>query len=202
MRPGRHSVVGCQMLRWVRSLCLALAAAGPAIIFVTSIANALSLSLQEQSSFTFSLTGVSSISFAGNVYGSPAPPPYPDYGPEYYGWSIYAVGEIYDIDGALLGSATYSANFSGGLHSTNHCLGCSQAAFLSVPIEAVALRIIAEAGAYAWINPDPQLFVFHDGSLNEVPLPAALPLFATGLGVMGLLAWRRKRKAGALAAAA
>jgi hypothetical protein len=27
------------------------------------------------------------------------------------------------------------------------------------------------------------------------PLPAALPLFATGLGAMGLLGWRRKRKA-------
>ena len=27
------------------------------------------------------------------------------------------------------------------------------------------------------------------------PLPAALPLFATGLGALGLLAWRRKRKA-------
>jgi hypothetical protein len=34
------------------------------------------------------------------------------------------------------------------------------------------------------------------------PLPAALPLFATGLGAMGLLGWRRKRKnAAALAAA-
>jgi hypothetical protein len=31
--------------------------------------------------------------------------------------------------------------------------------------------------------------------LAPVPLPAALPLFATGLGVMGLLGWRRKRKA-------
>jgi hypothetical protein len=28
------------------------------------------------------------------------------------------------------------------------------------------------------------------------PLPAALPLFATGLGALGLLGWRRKRKAG------
>ena len=27
------------------------------------------------------------------------------------------------------------------------------------------------------------------------PLPGALPLFATGLGVLGLLGWRRKRKA-------
>jgi hypothetical protein len=36
--------------------------------------------------------------------------------------------------------------------------------------------------------------------LNPVPLPAALPLFATGLGALGLLGWRRKRKAAALAA--
>ena len=34
------------------------------------------------------------------------------------------------------------------------------------------------------------------------PLPAALPLFATGIGAMGLLGWRRKRKnAGVIAAA-
>ena len=32
-----------------------------------------------------------------------------------------------------------------------------------------------------------------------VPLPAALPLFASGLGAMGLLGWRRKRKAQAAA---
>ena len=32
-------------------------------------------------------------------------------------------------------------------------------------------------------------------SLDPTPLPAALPLFASGLGVLGLLGWRRKRKA-------
>ena len=26
------------------------------------------------------------------------------------------------------------------------------------------------------------------------PIPAALPLFATGLGALGLIGWRRKRK--------
>ncbi len=31
-------------------------------------------------------------------------------------------------------------------------------------------------------------------SLNQSPIPAALPLFATGLGAFGLLGWRRKRK--------
>ncbi len=35
---------------------------------------------------------------------------------------------------------------------------------------------------------------------DSTPLPAALPLFASGLGGFGLLAWRRKRKAGAVAA--
>jgi hypothetical protein len=30
-------------------------------------------------------------------------------------------------------------------------------------------------------------------TLDPPPLPAALPLFATGLGALGLLGWRRKR---------
>jgi hypothetical protein len=30
--------------------------------------------------------------------------------------------------------------------------------------------------------------------VTATPLPAALPLFATGLGGLGLLGWRRKRK--------
>jgi uncharacterized protein (TIGR03118 family) len=36
-------------------------------------------------------------------------------------------------------------------------------------------------------------------SPTATPLPAALPLFATGIGGLGLLGWRRKRKAQALA---
>ena len=38
--------------------------------------------------------------------------------------------------------------------------------------------------------------------VSATPLPAALPLFATGLGAMGLLGWRRKRKNAAAIAAA
>jgi hypothetical protein len=35
-------------------------------------------------------------------------------------------------------------------------------------------------------------------NLSEIPVPAALPLFATGIGGLGLLGWRRKRKAQAV----
>lgn len=34
--------------------------------------------------------------------------------------------------------------------------------------------------------------------ISQTPLPAALPLFATGLGSLGLLGWRRKKKAAVL----
>lgn len=39
----------------------------------------------------------------------------------------------------------------------------------------------------------------NQGNPGETPLPAALPMFAGGLGAMGLLGWRKKRKAVAAA---
>jgi hypothetical protein len=41
-----------------------------------------------------------------------------------------------------------------------------------------------------------------DPAVSQAPLPAALPLFATGLGALGLLGWRRKRKKAAAVIAA
>lgn len=40
------------------------------------------------------------------------------------------------------------------------------------------------------------------GPVTATPLPAALPLFATGLGAMGLFGWRRKRKNNPVSASA
>ena len=39
------------------------------------------------------------------------------------------------------------------------------------------------------------------GNSDTTPLPAALPLFASGLGALGLVGWRRKRKSAAVATA-
>ena len=46
------------------------------------------------------------------------------------------------------------------------------------------------------VNPGGTVSSMHK-AFSEVPLPGALPLFATGLAGLGLLGWRRKRKAAA-----
>jgi hypothetical protein len=52
--------------------------------------------------------------------------------------------------------------------------------------------------AYSVLLDGNEMVSFNYGALtitpDPVPLPAALPLFATGLGVLGLLGWRMKRK--------
>ncbi len=57
------------------------------------------------------------------------------------------------------------------------------------PITAGELIINSVAGA-----PLPDATFSAVGFQSATPLPAALPLFATGLGALGLLGWRRKRK--------
>jgi hypothetical protein len=47
---------------------------------------------------------------------------------------------------------------------------------------------------------DNAVLTVHVTDVGETPIPGALPLFATGLGAMGLLGWRRKRKAATPAA--
>ena len=61
----------------------------------------------------------------------------------------------------------------------------------------------ASADPFIFIDPtDPNAseyaIIVSDGvgnALATTPLPATLPLFSTGLGALGLLGWRRKRKA-------
>jgi hypothetical protein len=57
--------------------------------------------------------------------------------------------------------------------------------------------ILSAVDSYT-VNPSGVTWEISSGSLTPAaatPIPAALPLFASGLGAMGLLGWRRKRKA-------
>jgi hypothetical protein len=52
---------------------------------------------------------------------------------------------------------------------------------------------------YVEANDLPAVLTFDVSSVSTTPIPGALPLFASGLGALGLLGWRRKRKAQAIA---
>jgi hypothetical protein len=51
-----------------------------------------------------------------------------------------------------------------------------------------------EDGGGGSIDFDDMVVRITDPPITTTPLPGALPLFATGLGALGLLGWRRKRK--------
>jgi hypothetical protein len=104
-----------------------------------------------------------------------------------------------------LGAGTYWIGMSGtNLHNLTQLL--VNDAGITLPQTAVMngqnLFFIRFAQTNEW---DQASIRVYGDALPNVPLPAALPLFATGLGLMGLLGWRRKRSGwarGSVAAAA
>ena len=61
------------------------------------------------------------------------------------------------------------------------------------------LLTLASNNVNAPFNGSLSIGLIGEGSAGETPLPAALPLFASGLGALGLYGWRRKKKAQAVA---
>ena len=101
--------------------------------------------------------------------------------PTIYGGISVSGGKITTADIELTSGGIYGP----GWWSLNLC---TQPCTHTTPGLLAELTYITDAGitdivSYGLYIPAP------------VPLPAALPLFATGLGVLGLLGWRRRRKA-------
>lgn len=78
-------------------------------------------------------------------------------------------------------------------------------AFFSTIVSLVDLDIVADNGRILFQLLETDNLISTSGtriqldnvSVAPVPLPAAFPLFAGGLGILGLLGWRRKRMAAA-----
>jgi len=104
------------------------------------------------------------------------------------------------------GAVTEPSNTSGGLVEYDAMAGT-----LFVPAGYVSNALLSAStstysATFASLGVTPGIYVWTWGGtgadpdqsfrleIGATPLPAALPLFATGLGAMGLLGWRRKRK--------
>jgi len=112
------------------------------------------------------------------------------------------------------GTATFNPDISNEpVTVMNMVPGATYQVSMSLEVEAISFlhpqTASGEVDPFFFVDPnvpDPQdyEFVFSPGVDNQVasatPLPTALPLFASGVGLMGVLSWRRKRKPLAIAA--
>jgi hypothetical protein len=124
------------------------------------------------------------------------------------GSGTFTVGlDVFDNPSALSGTAGFQrATQSSDLLDTVNAAFVSYGLTTSIgpitgsPLFNPGLSFSTTAGPLILDSASAAAFTANAGTVSAVPLPAALPLFATGLGALGLLGWRRKRKAAALAA--
>ena len=92
------------------------------------------------------------------------------------GGGIYNNGGILTLVNSTLEGNTATNGNGGGIYNNGGMVNLANSTFLNNS---------ASFGNDIYNN---------GGTVAVTPLPAALPLFATGLGAMGLFGWRRKRK--------
>ncbi len=103
-------------------------------------------------------------------------------------------------DSFAVTSSQGTALYEIGNFSFTQTIGLEAGTVYSVSLEAL---VAAYADGSAFVDPvftvnDPNYSIaFSDGigdSLSTTPLPTTLPLFATSLGLIGLLVWRSRRR--------
>ena len=120
------------------------------------------------------------------------------------------------LGGSVYDSATSSPSCQNCLLSNSFILNISDLSFaislsfsnpLTTPgVNPLVLSALSDVPSGSWecagATCDPVRLAVSGVAISATPLPAALPLFATGIGALGLLGWRRKRKRAATVAAA
>jgi hypothetical protein len=128
-------------------------------------------------------------------------------GPTNFGPGLGVLTFASSSSGPIVGfDATDTAPFNRDLriptgYVNDSALGTSTDTFAMQTLASLGLT----PGTYQWTwgtGADQSFTVQIIGTVSSVPLPGALPLFATGLAGLGLLGWRRKKKAAAGSASA
>jgi hypothetical protein len=108
---------------------------------------------------------------------------------------------LFDQNGALLSSVNETNYLYFNMFNDSHGIGAGPV-FVAVPNGTTTLEIVSRLSIAGLLGADGlplsfgDLYIFAGGPIMAAtPLPAALPLFAGGLGVLGFLARRRKKKA-------
>ncbi len=99
-------------------------------------------------------------------------------------WELRVDGNLVD-SGVLPGNGTVTRAAPDAINLSNINLDAN---------DLIVLSIFMDASNTTGFGDFVGLSLNIDITPGETPLPAALPLFAGGLGALGLLGWRRKRK--------
>jgi hypothetical protein len=107
----------------------------------------------------------------------------------------------FGIDTTLPQHTAAFGNFSYGITLTNAGTGATQLVFNVTDINALSAAsfLLSTGNTPSFFAADILSANGNTGTVGvaATPLPAALPLYASGLGALALLRWRRKRKAAA-----
>ena len=101
-----------------------------------------------------------------------------------------ALSVLFSVNAVSAATYTIDVNYD-LLDGTIHNGDYGATLFLAGPVGAGLSDLPFTTGTIAGVS------VAFTPPVSSVPLPATLPLFATGLGALGLLGWRRKKKTAA-----